>query len=104
MNTVPNTSKALPFLAFSVAIVTCFLAGTRAAQAQANVKVVYSFPNDGVDGANPIGGLLQAADGTIYGTTSHGGLGNLGTIFQMPPDGSSYTFCTASQEVRLTDQ
>jgi uncharacterized repeat protein (TIGR03803 family) len=37
----------------------------------------------GADGANPNGALVQAADGTFYGTTRAGGASNLGTIFSM---------------------
>lgn len=36
---------------------------------------------------SPQGKLLRANDGNFYGTTSHGGLGNWGTIFKMTPDG-----------------
>ena len=35
------------------------------------LTTLHSF--DGGDGANPIGGLGQAADGTVYGTTTYGG-------------------------------
>jgi uncharacterized repeat protein (TIGR03803 family) len=52
------------------------------------------YPNDG---ANPIGGLMQATDGNFYGTTPSGGAHFLGgTIFQMTPNGTVttlYSFC-----------
>ncbi len=42
---------------------------------------LYSF-EDHADGANPDGGLVQAADGNFYGTTSAGGSG---TVFEITP-------------------
>jgi uncharacterized repeat protein (TIGR03803 family) len=54
------------------------------------------------DGANPYGGLVQAANGTFYGTTAAGGAfiscnGACGTVFQITPEGELTTpheFCT----------
>jgi uncharacterized repeat protein (TIGR03803 family) len=44
------------------------------------------------DGANPYGGLYQATDGNLYGTTSAGGAsGNYGTVFQLTTDGALTT-------------
>jgi len=40
------------------------------------------------DGGNPQGALVQAADGSFYGTTDNGGPSNLGTVFRMTADGS----------------
>ncbi len=42
---------------------------------------------DANPGANPQGALVQAADGNIYGTTTAGGVRNLGTVFKMTPAG-----------------
>jgi uncharacterized repeat protein (TIGR03803 family) len=39
------------------------------------------------DGANPFGGLVQATDGNLYGTTVYGGTNSKGTIFQVTPKG-----------------
>jgi uncharacterized repeat protein (TIGR03803 family) len=47
---------------------------------------LYRF--SGPDGANPHAALVQASDGNFYGTTLKGGDFNLGTIFQMTPDGT----------------
>ncbi|HTZ98378.1 MAG TPA: choice-of-anchor tandem repeat GloVer-containing protein [Terriglobales bacterium] len=54
------------------------------------------------DGSNPEDGLLQATDGSLYGTTEFGGngfecgAGGCGTIFKMTPGGqltTLYSFC-----------
>lgn len=52
-------------------------------------SLLHSFPtNSGIPFLNPSGsGLLQAADGSIYGTTYQGGVDNKGTVFQVTPDG-----------------
>jgi uncharacterized repeat protein (TIGR03803 family) len=54
-----------------------------------NYKVIYNFcsETDCDDGANPLGGLVQASDGNFYGTTQVGGTKNYGTIFQLTPAG-----------------
>jgi len=38
------------------------------------------------DGANPFGGLVLGADGSVYGTTSGGGTAGLGTVFKITPN------------------
>ncbi|MGO9563040.1 MAG: choice-of-anchor tandem repeat GloVer-containing protein, partial [Candidatus Korobacteraceae bacterium] len=48
------------------------------------------------DGAVANAGLLQAADGTLYGTTNAGGVINSGTIFEITQAGkltTLYRFC-----------
>ena len=35
------------------------------------------------DGNSPVGGLVQATDGSFYGTTFQGGTNNLGTVFKL---------------------
>jgi uncharacterized repeat protein (TIGR03803 family) len=59
--------------------------------------------NDCIDGNNPVGTLLQASDGNIYGVTLFGGSdfkdcsgGQCGTIFKISPAGMLtrfYSFC-----------
>jgi uncharacterized repeat protein (TIGR03803 family) len=49
------------------------------------------------DGGYPIGGLVQATNGNLYGTTSGGGAG--GTIFKITPSSTLttlYNFCSQS--------
>ena len=43
-----------------------------------------------LDGASPLGVLLQGADGFLYGTTSVGGVNGRGTIFRVGTDGSGF--------------
>jgi uncharacterized repeat protein (TIGR03803 family) len=58
---------------------------------------------ESTDGATPVGGLVQAADGNFYGTTFRGGAydycgggGGCGTAFKVTPSGTLttlYSFC-----------
>jgi uncharacterized repeat protein (TIGR03803 family) len=68
------------------------------------LTTLYSFcaqPNC-TDGLNPIGPLVQAANGNFYGTTVYGGsnstcIAGCGTIFEITPTGSLttlYSFCS----------
>ncbi len=54
-------------------------------------NVLYTFQN-GSDGANPIGGLISDQSGNLYGTTSRGGAGQGGTIFELSPTQEGWTF------------
>lgn len=52
------------------------------------------------DGAGPNGGLIQATNGNLYGTTSVGGTNNFGTVFEITPAGkltTLYRFCSLSE-------
>ena len=55
-----------------------------------NFTVIHNF-GVGMDGRRPRGGLVEANDGKLYGTTQFGGTGNLGTFFRMDLDGGNYT-------------
>ncbi|MBD0259718.1 MAG: T9SS type A sorting domain-containing protein, partial [Cytophagales bacterium] len=44
----------------------------------------------GSDGRNPRGGLVQDANGVLYGTTSGGGNNNAGTLFKINPSGTGF--------------
>jgi uncharacterized repeat protein (TIGR03803 family) len=51
------------------------------------LTVLYNFCSlsNCTDGANPLGGLVQATDGNLYGTTTYGGSNKYGNIFQITP-------------------
>ena len=44
----------------------------------------------GNDGTSPEGGVIQAADGELYGTTLDGGASDYGTIFKIATNGTSF--------------
>ncbi len=54
-----------------------------------SVTTLVEFTGNGAmnKGGTPLGELFLAADGNFYGTTSTGGASDLGTIFQLTPDG-----------------
>ncbi|HEX3671739.1 MAG TPA: choice-of-anchor tandem repeat GloVer-containing protein [Candidatus Cybelea sp.] len=53
-------------------------------------SVIWSF-TDVPDGAFPIGTLVLAPNGTLYGVTQFGGANDLGTAFALTPNGSTYS-------------
>jgi len=69
--------------------------------ASGTLTTLYSFcaQSGCPDGFNPFGGLIQATDGNLYGTTSSGGANNYGTVFQITLSGTLttlYSFCSQS--------
>jgi uncharacterized repeat protein (TIGR03803 family) len=50
-------------------------------------SVLWSFGN-GMDGANPIAGVIRDAAGNLYGTTEYGGAFGYGTVFKLTPSGT----------------
>ena len=46
-------------------------------------SLVYAFAGGSTDGSQPYGGLLQAKDGNLYGTTLKGGSNDAGVLFQI---------------------
>jgi uncharacterized repeat protein (TIGR03803 family) len=54
-------------------------------------QVLYSFTNSGGDGANPLGGLLADSSGNLFGTTSSGGAGFGGTVFELVNSSGTYS-------------
>lgn len=51
--------------------------------------VMHDFASSG-DGQNPLGGMIGATDGLMYGTTTKGGTSGRGTVFRMDIYGGSY--------------
>ena len=59
------------------------------------LTTLHSF--DGTDGYSPNAGLLQATDGSFYGTTTQRGATTSGTVFKITPSGkltTLYYFCS----------
>jgi uncharacterized repeat protein (TIGR03803 family) len=74
---------------------------------QGQLTTIYTFcaQSGCADGAHPGAGLLQAADGSFYGTTTEGGTASnsctngCGTVFRITPAGiltTLYRFCSQS--------
>ena len=66
-----------------------------------NLTVIYNFCNLAgcADGAQPFGGLVQASNGSLVGTTDSGGKYGFGSIFSVTPAGSLktlYSFCAGT--------
>ena len=58
---------------------TAFSLGTNGA----DFTTLHSFAGGGQDGANPLAAVLQAMDGTLYGTTAYGGAQRVGTVYRL---------------------
>ena len=56
------------------------------------------FAFSGYDGGYPSAGLVQAADGCIYGTTAYGGTDGDGTVFRMTANGVVTTVLSFNSE------
>jgi uncharacterized repeat protein (TIGR03803 family) len=86
----------------ALTLIGATLYGLTANGGVSNNGVVFSINTDGSDytnlvsfagapdGANPYGSLTLA-NGMLYGTTTYGGVSNLGTIFLVNPDGTGYS-------------
>jgi len=87
--------------------------GTTTLQGVNNAGVLFSVTESGVettlysfcsqilcaDGTYPNGGLVQATDGNLYGTTSGGGKNGVGTVFKITATGeliTLYSFCSVA--------
>jgi uncharacterized repeat protein (TIGR03803 family) len=53
-------------------------------------SVLRGFDNITTDGRSPIGGVIEASDGLLYGAAQSGGSSNLGTVFKLHRDGSGF--------------
>lgn len=56
-----------------------------------NETLIYNFQN-GPDGKYPEGGLVMDQMGNLYGTTSDGGSGGGGTVFELSPLNGQYSY------------
>ena len=64
-----------------------------------NFAVIHTFSEEDVnvdnisvnlDGANPLGGLVQGLDGDFYGTAEFGGTNGSGTLYKVSADGNTF--------------
>jgi uncharacterized repeat protein (TIGR03803 family) len=82
----------------TVVLGICVLAAVRgSAQSAVSFTTLINF--DFNNGANPQAALIQATDGSLYGTTYDGGSNGYGTIFRITPAGTLttiYSFCSLS--------
>ena len=67
--------------------------------AAGTASTLYGFcpQEDCPDGENPVGGLVVASNGDLYGTATFGGANGSGTVFKLTPSGTFtrlYSFCT----------
>ena len=53
-------------------------------------RVIHTF--HGYDGSHPAGSLAFDSAGDMYGTTENGGLDDIGTVYELSPDGSDWTY------------
>ncbi len=66
-----------------------FLGGTgSAARADVGESILHNFAGGTADGEYPYGSIVEASDGTIYGTTYYGGTYDEGTLFKIPMNGT----------------
>jgi uncharacterized repeat protein (TIGR03803 family) len=90
MGTCTGTPKGAGFSDSDGTVFEITLSGT--------LTTIHDFcpPSYGADGANPWTALLQATDGSLYGTTFYGGAYGYGTVFEVTPSGTVsalYSFC-----------
>ena len=57
----------------------------------ASYSLLHVFARTGSDGQNPLAALLEARDGSLYGTTYSGGSNGVGTIFRLNKDRTGYS-------------
>lgn len=67
----------------------------------ANFESLMKFQSDGGDGRSPVDKLTLADDGTLYGAAGAGGDFDLGIVFRMQADGSSYKILRHFEEGSL---
>ena len=74
----------------TICIVLVFCAATALSSPAQTLSTLHSFGYNG-DGAYPYAGLIQASDGSFYGTTWGGGAYGYGTVFRMSASGTVTT-------------
>ena len=69
------------------------------------LTTLYNFCSQSgcADGSGPAAGLVQAADGYLYGTTYAGGADGGGTVFKITPSGALTTLYSFCSQTACTD-
>jgi uncharacterized repeat protein (TIGR03803 family) len=71
------------------------------------VTVLHDFPTKSTtDGVSPMGGVVRAKSGALFGGTFSGGTGNLGTVYELKPTGKEvvlYSFSASDNVSFLCD-
>src|ERR1022692_2247571 len=70
------------------------------------LTTLHSFCSDYpscTDGAEPFAGLVQAANGDLYGTTYSGGANGYGAVFKITPSGTLTTLYSFCSQTKCTD-
>src|ERR1039458_5494955 len=70
------------------------------------LTTLYSFCSLGypcTDGQYPVAGLVQAANGDLYGTTQYGGTNGEGAVFKISPGGTLTTLYSFCSQTNCTD-
>jgi uncharacterized repeat protein (TIGR03803 family) len=63
------------------------------------VVTIHTFGGPPADGTGPRAALFLNSDGNLYGTTYNGGATDIGTLFKLGTDGSSYSVHSLANDV-----
>lgn len=67
---------------------TCACGVVFAVTPRGREKVLHTFAGAPDDGGDPIAGVIADSSGNLYGTTSSGGAQDMGSVFELKPDGT----------------
>ena len=79
-----GSNPHMPSIRLQAAITAAFFGAAGAHAAFAKERVVYTFA-DATDGGFPQGGVIADAQGNFYGTTTSGGAGHNGVVYELSP-------------------
>lgn len=88
---VVSVRRALGVALALPALILFLASWSQPAQSQ-TYKVIHNFTNKGTDGADPYAGPILDRLGNLYGTTYLGGRYGSGSVYEISPNGSSWTY------------